>query len=140
MEHLEAIARDSIGNGGLRERMAKGQHRAFPPQQAAENRIAHRPARDAERPSSTAASNCASKRLPRAAAVSSACRVGSATRPRRAIDMESLVHGLFDGRVQVAGSILPVGSYTVNLPPSNLNPDARMKWLKLDKGSIYFCQ
>jgi peptide/nickel transport system substrate-binding protein len=34
------------------------------------------------------------------------------------------VHGLLAGRVPVAGSILPVGPYAVNLPPSDFNPEA----------------
>lgn len=40
-----------------------------------------------------------------------------------AIDKQALVHGLLAGKVPVAGSLLPVGPYAVNLPPSDFNPD-----------------
>ena len=46
-----------------------------------------------------------------------------------AIDKQALVHSLMADHVQVAGSLLPVGPYAVDLPPSEFNPEAARQLL-----------
>ncbi len=46
-----------------------------------------------------------------------------------AVDKQALVHGLMADKVKVAGSLLPVGPYTVDLPPSEFNPNKAQQLL-----------
>jgi peptide/nickel transport system substrate-binding protein len=46
-----------------------------------------------------------------------------------AIDKQTLVHGLLADRVKVAGSVLPVGPFAVDLPPSEFSPDKAQQLL-----------
>ncbi len=46
-----------------------------------------------------------------------------------AVDKQALVHGLMADEVKVAGSLLPVGPYTVDLAPSEFNPNKAQQLL-----------